>query len=100
MAKAGFIYNPSPQSPDNVTCFLCDKSLDGWNKGDDPKIEHLDHSPRCAWAIIHGSDWKDDEYHDPESSDMLRARLETFGTWWPHDGKRGWVPTSSNVSRA
>ncbi|KAK9313259.1 hypothetical protein V1522DRAFT_400342 [Lipomyces starkeyi] len=100
MAKAGFIYNPSPQSPDNVTCFLCDKSLDGWNKGDDPKIEHLDHSPRCAWAIIHGSDWKDDEYHDPESSDMLRARLETFGTWWPHDGKRGWVPTSSNMSRA
>ncbi|KAK9355803.1 hypothetical protein V1523DRAFT_344144 [Lipomyces doorenjongii] len=100
MAKAGFIYNPSPQSPDNVTCFLCDKSLDGWNKGDDPKIEHLDHSPRCGWAIIHGSDWKDDEYHDPESSEMLRARLETFGTWWPHDGKRGWVPTSSNMSRA
>ncbi|KAK9374846.1 uncharacterized protein V1513DRAFT_464344 [Lipomyces chichibuensis] len=100
MAKAGFIYNPSPQSPDNVTCFLCDKSLDGWNKGDDPKIEHLDHSPLCAWAIIQGSDWKDDEYHDPESSDMLRARFETFGTWWPHDGKRGWIPTSSNMSRA
>ncbi|KAK9241158.1 hypothetical protein V1525DRAFT_335125 [Lipomyces kononenkoae] len=100
MAKAGFIYNPSPQSPDNVTCFLCDKSLDGWNKGDDPKIEHLDHSPQCAWAIIHGSDWKDDEYHDPQGSDMERARLETFGNWWPHDGKRGWIPTSQNMSKA
>ncbi|KAK9322659.1 hypothetical protein V1517DRAFT_322821 [Lipomyces orientalis] len=100
MAKAGFIYNPSPKSPDNVTCFLCEKSLDGWNKGDDPKLEHLDHSPRCAWAIIHGSDWKEDEYHDPECSEMLNARLETFGTWWPHDGKRGWVPTSNNMSKA
>ncbi|KAJ8101381.1 hypothetical protein POJ06DRAFT_95752 [Lipomyces tetrasporus] len=100
MAKAGFIYNPSPKSPDNVTCFLCDKSLDGWNKGDDPKLEHLDHSPRCAWAIIHRSDWKEDEYHDPECSEMLNARLETFGTWWPHDGKRGWIPTSNNMSKA
>ncbi|KAK9367694.1 hypothetical protein V1509DRAFT_665116 [Lipomyces kononenkoae] len=100
MAKAGFIYSPSPQSPDNVTCFLCDKSLDGWSRGDDPKIEHLDHSPQCAWAIIHRSDWKDDEYHDPQSRDMERARLETFGTWWPHDGKRGWIPTSQNMSKA
>ncbi|KAK9477088.1 hypothetical protein V1514DRAFT_334832 [Lipomyces japonicus] len=100
MARAGFFFNPSSQSPDNVTCFLCDKDLDGWSKGDDPKQEHLDHSPRCAWAIINGMDWNEDEDHDPDSTQMRKARLDTFANWWPHDGKRGWVPTSTKMCEA
>ncbi|KAK9452208.1 uncharacterized protein V1518DRAFT_54915 [Limtongia smithiae] len=100
MANAGFIFNPLPHSADNATCFLCDKSLDNWTKEDDPNLEHLTHSPDCAWAIIHGTNWTADAHHDPNSEEMQLARLESFGSWWPHDGKRGWMPTSQNVSQA
>ncbi|KAK9455147.1 hypothetical protein V1511DRAFT_335241 [Dipodascopsis uninucleata] len=100
MARAGFVFDPSSDSPDNVTCFLCKKSMDGWNKADDPKQEHLDHSPDCAWALVNSDEWKLDLDHDPSSTEMQRARLKTFTDWWPHDGKRGWLPTSEAVSRA
>lgn len=97
MAKSGFIYTPSTAAPDNATCFLCEKSLDAWSKTDDPRIEHLAHAPDCAWAIVSSETWKTDDLHDPDSEEMLEARLQTFGPWWPHDGKRGWIPTSEAV---
>ncbi|KAK9460739.1 protein bir1 [Lipomyces oligophaga] len=99
MAKAGFVFTPSAKAPDNVTCFLCDKSLDSWSRSDDPFAEHLSHSSDCPWALVH-SDWRADLNHNPDSTEMFNARLDTFESWWPHDGKRGWVPTSAAMSRA
>ncbi|KAK9475101.1 inhibitor of apoptosis repeat-containing protein, partial [Dipodascopsis tothii] len=99
LARAGFIFKPVARSPDNVVCFMCHKSLDGWEAGDDPNEEHYRHSPECAWAVLHAP--KDVLYGlDPSSDEIARYRLETFGTWWPHDGKRGWVPTSEALAHA
>ena len=37
MAKAGFIYTPSDNSPDIAMCFFCLKELEGWEPEDDPE---------------------------------------------------------------
>jgi len=37
-------------------------------------------------------------YHeDPTSEKMLQARLETFGSHWPHEKKRGWLCKTRKV---
>lgn len=78
-----------------MTCFLCQKSLDGWDEDDDPVLEHLHHSEQCAWAIIVAaqtvSDNPEQEQEDPLGEKMVEARRETFADQWPHEGKRGWV---------
>ena len=98
LAKAGFYYKPSTTSPDSVTCFLCDKALDGWEPNDEPAVEHLAHVPDCGWAINMGvelrsqntsSDVVTDE-EDPRGSKMTEARRATFADHWPHEGKKGW----------
>lgn len=35
-----------------MECFLCEKSLDGWEATDDPWIEHKKHSPNCQFAQL------------------------------------------------
>lgn len=35
----------------------------------------------------------------PQSKPLEAARLSTFGKWWPHDKKKGWLPTSKSVRR-
>ena len=37
MAEAGFYFTPSDASPDGAMCFMCSKSLDGWEPSDDPR---------------------------------------------------------------
>ncbi|XWW93942.1 hypothetical protein V2A60_001881 [Cordyceps javanica] len=92
LAKAGFYFNPSPENPDNCTCFLCQKGLDGWEAGDDPLVEHLTHASHCGWAIVSAIEAEIEEYskQDPTLSIMVEAREATFGTRWPHEGKKGW----------
>ena len=34
---------------------------------------------------------------DPTSERIVQARAATFGTSWPHDGKKGWVCQSEKV---
>ena len=101
LARAGFLYAPLPDSSDNVTCFLCHKSLDGWEAEDDPIREHLTHSPDCGWAIIVGTlDKREDPQatlEDPMSDEMKEARRATFAGRWPHDGKKGWVCNTEKV---
>ncbi|QSZ32778.1 hypothetical protein DSL72_002357 [Monilinia vaccinii-corymbosi] len=92
LAKAGFFYYPSQDSPDNCACFLCHRSIDSWEEGDDPLVEHLKHSPNCGWAIVasieaQGNDLSR-EY--PASVRMVEARTATFAGMWPHEAKRGW----------
>ncbi|CAG8598483.1 8746_t:CDS:10, partial [Racocetra fulgida] len=76
-------------------------------KLDDPFEEHAKHSPDCAWAICYCSiktfndeqlpfSW-DDKDKLPNSKKMEEARIKTFGTWWPHEGKKGWVGTIKKV---
>ncbi|OAR00523.1 hypothetical protein LLEC1_03816 [Akanthomyces lecanii] len=92
LAKAGFYFNPSPDNPDNCTCFLCQKGLDGWEAGDDPLVEHLTHASHCGWAVVSAIEAEFEEYskQDPTLPRMVGAREATFGTRWPHEGKKGW----------
>ncbi|EGX96217.1 chromosome segregation protein BIR1, putative [Cordyceps militaris CM01] len=92
LAKAGFYFNPSPDNPDNCTCFLCQKGLDGWEAGDDPLVEHVTHASHCGWAIVKAIEAEIEEYfkQDPTLPRMVEAREATFGTRWPHEGKKGW----------
>ncbi|KFA48686.1 hypothetical protein S40293_08516 [Stachybotrys chartarum IBT 40293] len=92
LARAGFFFNPTPESPDNVVCFLCRKGMDGWEAGDDPLVEHLKHSPACGWAVQAAVEAEYDDYValDPSDPDIIEARKATFAGRWPHDGKKGW----------
>ncbi|KAF8253883.1 hypothetical protein K440DRAFT_575873 [Wilcoxina mikolae CBS 423.85] len=87
-AEAGFYFDPSPDHDDNVTCYLCLKSLDGWESGDDPVAEHLRHSDDCGWAVTAANQVIEDGQYtsDPHSEQFHRARLMTFGQGrWPHE---------------
>lgn len=52
LAEAGFYYIGSKHEPDAVQCFLCGKSLDGWEEEDDPWLEHKKHSSECKFAKL------------------------------------------------
>jgi hypothetical protein len=99
---AGFYYRPTATEPDNVTCFLCKKSLDGWEATDNPATEHMLHSPECAWALhaciaLRNGDVNRKE-EDPMSEMMVAARSTTFQDSWPHEYKKGWKCKTQNVS--
>lgn len=92
MARAGFIFQPLPSNPDNVSCFLCNKALDGWEENDNPLEEHLRHSPECGWAITAAVEAELGEYarEDPRDPLMREARTATFADRWPHENRKGW----------
>ncbi|RFU78114.1 hypothetical protein TARUN_4105 [Trichoderma arundinaceum] len=92
LARAGFVFRPSPDSPDNTVCFLCEKGLDGWEAGDDPVYEHVKHAPRCGWAVVAAieADIGDFGKEDPNDPEMIEARKATFAGRWPHENKKGW----------
>lgn len=52
MAEAGFIFIGDKDAPDAVKCFLCEKTLDGWDPKDNPWTEHQDHSTDCSFAKL------------------------------------------------
>lgn len=58
LASAGFFFAPSAGEPDNCTCFLCLKTLSGWDAQDDPFWEHWQRRAKCAWAsVVCGVRW-------------------------------------------
>ncbi|KAK3905961.1 hypothetical protein C8A05DRAFT_30198 [Staphylotrichum tortipilum] len=91
LAKAGFFFEPHPKSPDNVVCFLCHKSLDGWEESDNPVEEHLKHSPTCGWAIMAAIEAGYGNYGKVHPLDpaMIEARKATFAGRWPYESKKG-----------
>ncbi|KAK4126461.1 hypothetical protein N657DRAFT_670479 [Parathielavia appendiculata] len=91
LAKAGFYFEPHPKSPDNVVCFLCNKSLDGWEEHDDAVEEHLRHSPTCGWAIMAAIEAGFGNYRKVHPLDpaMIEARKATFAGRWPYESKKG-----------
>ena len=65
LALAGFYFEPSTSKPDNVLCFMCGYALGNWEEQDDPFKVHIEHSPKCAWAIARCSiedDKRGDKY--------------------------------------
>lgn len=101
VAQTGFYFDPSQLSPDNVTCYHCLRSLDGWESEDIPAKEHLAFSPDCAIAILTciEKDLEDEkrDLENPMSERMVEARKATFGDMWPHDDKKGWVCKTKKV---
>ncbi|KAJ5738730.1 hypothetical protein N7493_001885 [Penicillium malachiteum] len=103
LARAGFFYKPYESNPDNTTCFECGRALDGWEEDDNPIAEHLKHSPNCGWAItmdVYQNSSNHGAIDDPTSDRITQARLATFGSAWPHDGKRGWACQSEKMAEA
>jgi hypothetical protein len=49
---AGFYFDPSEESPDSTTCYLCRKELDGWEAEDDPWIAHVRHGKMHLSELI------------------------------------------------
>lgn len=81
-------------------CFLCKKSLDGWEAHDDPIEEHLRHSPTCGWAIMAAIEAGFGNYGKvhPLEPVMIEARKATFDGRWPYEGKKGFKCKTKKVS--
>jgi hypothetical protein len=73
---------------------MCGVSLDGWEEGDNPILEHHTHSYACAWALNAYVKLKFDSdepiLEDPMAEVYRSARAATFEGKWPHENKRGW----------
>ncbi|BFF90470.1 baculoviral IAP repeat-containing protein 5 [Drosophila madeirensis] len=52
MAEAGFYWTGTKRENDTATCFVCSKTLDGWESEDDPWKEHLKHAPQCEFVKL------------------------------------------------
>lgn len=80
-------------------CFLCNKSLDGWEEGDSPLEEHLRHSPTCGWAINAAIEAGHGNYGKVHPLDpaMTEARKATFAGRWPYESKRGFKCKTKKV---
>lgn len=52
MAEAGFYWSGNDREPDTVTCYICNKTLDGWEPTDDPWKEHAKHAPQCSFVKL------------------------------------------------
>ena len=53
LAEAGFYFNPSVEAPDCATCYMCRKSIEGWEPDDDPFDIHYEKcQDKCAWAVV------------------------------------------------
>lgn len=77
LAKSGFYFDPEKEDVDNVTCYMCKKSLSGWTELDDPVVEHQSHSAQCALVVLAKG--------KSSSKTLEAARLKTFTGFWPHE---------------
>ncbi|KAK1834269.1 hypothetical protein QBC39DRAFT_300943 [Podospora conica] len=102
LAKAGFFWEPYDSSPDNVVCFLCNKSLDGWEEDDDPLEEHLKHMPECGWAIMAAIEANISDYGKihPLDPNLVEARKATFAGRWPYESKKGFKCKTQQLAEA
>jgi hypothetical protein len=102
LSAAGFYYNPvllctineddyeqndsvkeAPMETisDRVTCYLCKVSISNWAPEDDPVKRHADEYFECPLVKIlsfYGN-----------TRELIRARQNTFGLWWPHSNGAG-----------
>lgn len=94
LAYTGFVWKPTTISPDNVQCWACGCSLDGWEETDVPAFEHLTHSPHCGFAVVTAMKLRSGDpartEEDPIGENMINAREKTFGDLWPLDTAAGY----------
>jgi hypothetical protein len=95
LAEAGFHFTPTEPGDDTATCYACDKSLGGWEAGDDPLSEHFTHSSACPWATLMMQQRKKTLL--PQGPEMQAAREASF-VGWPYEKKRGWTIKARKVS--
>ncbi|PPQ65169.1 hypothetical protein CVT24_011032 [Panaeolus cyanescens] len=113
LAEAGFYYDPSPQDPDNTTCYVCSKELGAWEETDDPfDIHWMRCGATCCWANVRCGNKFDfdksggfvpaDKSRIPTSKVMEKARYETFqvGMGWIHDKEPNHGANSKAMARA
>jgi hypothetical protein len=86
---------PNEEQSDNVTCYLCNKSLDGWEPKDNPWKEHVSHSASCPFVYLQQLK-SGNQVAVMDQKVFLQARLKTFEGVWPHDAK-GWSCSSKKV---
>lgn len=110
LAAAGFYFAPQEGAEDNVTCFLCHKSLGGWEAGDTALAEHVAHSVKkpgqvknaCAFALLCSGGDRMRELGFSEEKDLTKLRKDTFGKkadkWWPLEGKKGYPKAAEMVA--
>ncbi|EEB09228.2 survivin [Schizosaccharomyces japonicus yFS275] len=86
LAAVGFYYKAPKKSSeikDNVTCYMCNKSLYGWKPDDDPLKEHILHSPSCPWAYVLVA--RNNPQCNPQSKSLVKCRELTFvDKMWPY----------------
>lgn len=110
MARAGFVYTPTEDAPDQTTCFVCQAKIDCWDADDNPFLQHLELSPNCVWAVLtsppglqHAREQDLTSLagtsHDPNLEYYVELRRSTFVNW-PHENKRGWRPKADALARA
>ncbi|TFK47542.1 inhibitor of apoptosis repeat-containing protein [Heliocybe sulcata] len=113
LAEAGFHFTPWAQDRDSVTCYMCKKQLNAWDKSDDPFRVHWEKCGElCAWATVRcgleedvdaeGNFIATDPKRLPLSKTMERARLDTFRVClsWPHDAVKTHSATSKKMAKA
>lgn len=119
MANLGLYFDSTKAAASSVSgsddvCTLYPEgvTISQWKGGDDPRSRIRDVLPDAALLLIMeskdalvesrvGSEayWTcSNEALLPNSATMSDARLRTFGSLWPCDGKKGWKPTSKKVS--
>lgn len=64
--------------------------MDGWDVDDNPVKEHFQHSRQCGWAILKYTKFLGEDAISFTDKELQDAREATFGSWWPHEQKRGW----------
>ena len=84
--------------------------ISDWRGGDDAAERIRALEPTAAFLLITESKDKLEQSTEaegtwlsssaellPTGKTMIDARVRTFGTSWPYDGKKGWKPTSKKV---
>ncbi|PWN40331.1 BIR-domain-containing protein [Ceraceosorus guamensis] len=112
LAAAGFHFSPTHSSPDRCLHIFCDAAVEDWKEGEEALDRLMEMMADCPFAKIVLSAreadkgnklWRESEENVellPSSNEMYEARKATFGDAWPHDGKRGWKPTSAKLAKA
>ncbi|KAH9479320.1 Protein bir1 [Psilocybe cubensis] len=113
LAEAGFYYDPSFDDPDNVTCYVCEKELGGWEEEDDPFLIHWTKCGQtCCWASARcgltsdldgkGRFVSTDKSRIPTHKSMEKARHDTYSTGkgWIHDKTPNHGANSKMMARA
>ncbi|KAJ9103132.1 hypothetical protein QFC21_002554 [Naganishia friedmannii] len=103
LAKAGFVYTPTVEEDDCVTCFYCNYSVSDWEPVDDPWKQHHDKSPNCPFftETVEGAldgNGKGDGVLDVDASDEEVSELPTTVRSKAAAGSKR--PTSRSTSAA